>query len=294
MKILRKSNPVTCLLLFIATVGFSQTGSTYVPSINNIAIDLNNHDYASSMGKLYGGSNAPIPYGQFLSFGMGGYSTQFNSEHYADGKTYIRVNGDNGFGSWNYLYHSGALGLLKTDLGLPSSGAIDLHGITTKGNSTTNSLEVGPVFSMKGNNPYVRWLNASGNRLGYIQHNATNLVISADSGNIVLNNNVGIGTETPQEKLSVNGKIRAREIKVETANWPDYVFSKEYKLPDLKETETFIKNNGHLPGVPSATVAEKEGIELGEMNKVLLKKIEELTLHLIELKKEVSELKKIK
>ena len=106
--------------------------------------------------------------------------------------------------------------------------------------------------------------------------------------------NVGIGTDTPQEKLSVNGKIRAREIKVETANWPDYVFSKDYRLPDLKETETFIKTNGHLPGVPSAATAEKEGIELGEMNKILLKKIEELTLHLIELKKEVSELKKIK
>ncbi|WP_410219702.1 hypothetical protein [Pedobacter sp.] len=62
-------------------------------------------------------------------------------------------------------------------------------------------------------------INASGNRLGYIQHNTTNLVIFADAGNIVLNNNVGIGTDTPQEKLSVNGKIRAKEIKVETANW---------------------------------------------------------------------------
>ena len=107
------------------------------------------------------------------------------------------------------------------------------------------------------------------------------------------NGNVGIGTDAPQEKLSVNGKIRAKEIKVETANWPDYVFGKEYKLPNLKETETFIKANGHLPGVPSATVAEKEGIELGEMNKVLLKKIEELTLHLIEKDKEIQALRKL-
>ncbi|WP_317228604.1 hypothetical protein [Pedobacter montanisoli] len=98
---------------------------------------------------------------------------------------------------------------------------------------------------------------------------------------------VGIGTDIPQEKLSVNGKIRAKEIKVETANWPDYVFSNDYKLPDLKETETFIKTNKHLPGVPSAAMAEKEGIELGEMNKILLKKIEELTLHLIEKDKQL-------
>ena len=97
----------------------------------------------------------------------------------------------------------------------------------------------------------------------------------------------GIGTTNPQEKLSVNGKIRAKEIQVETANWPDYVFSKDYKLPDLKETEAFIKTNSHLPGVPSATVAEQEGIELGEMNKILLKKIEELTLHLIEKDKKI-------
>ncbi|WP_410219701.1 hypothetical protein [Pedobacter sp.] len=72
------------------------------------------------------------------------------------------------------------------------------------------------------------------------------------------------------------------------------MFNDGYRLTDLKEIAEFIKANKHLPGVPSAAEAEKEGIELGEMNKILLKKIEELTLHLIELKKEVSELKKNK
>jgi len=97
--------------------------------------------------------------------------------------------------------------------------------------------------------------------------------------------NVGIGTVTPREKLSVNGKIRAHEIKVETLNWPDYVFAKEYQLPSLQETEKYIQDKGHLPGIPSASDVKANGIDLGEMNAKLLQKIEELTLHLIELEK---------
>ncbi|MFD1631677.1 hypothetical protein [Pseudopedobacter beijingensis] len=97
------------------------------------------------------------------------------------------------------------------------------------------------------------------------------------------NGSLGIGTKemAAGEKLSVNGKIRAKEIKVETANWPDYVFDESYQLPDLKETEHFIKTNKHLPGIPSAKEVEEHGVSLGEMNAKLLKKIEELTLHLI-------------
>ncbi|EFK58574.1 hypothetical protein ACFU8T_13350 [Sphingobacterium spiritivorum] len=99
------------------------------------------------------------------------------------------------------------------------------------------------------------------------------------------NGNVGIGTATPQDKLAVNGNIRAREIKVETTNWPDYVFEEEYKLTPLAEVETFIKANKHLPDVPSAKEIEEEGLSVGEMNKLMMKKIEELTLHLIEKEK---------
>ncbi|WP_286863365.1 MULTISPECIES: hypothetical protein [Sphingobacterium] len=104
--------------------------------------------------------------------------------------------------------------------------------------------------------------------------------------------NVGVGTDVPKEKLSVNGKIRAHEIKVETANWPDYVFNSEYRLPSLSETETFIRKNGHLPDVPKAAEVENDGIQLGEMNKILLKKIEELTLHVIQQEKRINELQR--
>nr|WP_068890589.1 hypothetical protein [Pedobacter panaciterrae] len=97
--------------------------------------------------------------------------------------------------------------------------------------------------------------------------------------------NVGIGTLNPKEKLSINGKIRAQEIKVETANWPDYVFAKDYQLPTLQEIEKHIKEKGHLPGIPSAEEVKVNGVDLGEMNAKLLKKIEELMLYMIELEK---------
>lgn len=117
------------------------------------------------------------------------------------------------------------------------------------------------------------------------------------AGDFFFSGKVGIKTETPREyDLAVNGKIRSQEIKVETANWPDYVFKKDYKLPSLTETEKFIQSNGHLPDVPKASELETNGVPLGEMNKLLVKKIEEITLHLIEkdklLKKVVERLEK--
>lgn len=100
------------------------------------------------------------------------------------------------------------------------------------------------------------------------------------------NGNLGIGTEDPREKLSVNGNMRARAVKVETENWPDYVFRPEYSLTPLNEIESFIRINNHLPGIPNAEQIAINGLDLGEMNKKLLEKIEELTLHSISAKKE--------
>lgn len=100
---------------------------------------------------------------------------------------------------------------------------------------------------------------------------------------------VVIGTANPTEMLSVKGNIRAKEIKVEMQNWPDYVFAKSYPLLDLSEIEQFIARNGHLPGIPSAKAVKNDGVNLGEMNVKLLEKIEELTLHLIEMEKKNAE-----
>jgi N-formylglutamate amidohydrolase len=116
---------------------------------------------------------------------------------------------------------------------------------------------------------------------------------------------VGIGTTDPQTKLHVNGDLRvdgdfyhrgtlkSKEIKVELSEtgWKDYVFDKSYNLRTLEKVETFIKENKHLPDIPSENEVKENGINLGEMNAKLLQKIEELTLYTIAQQKEIEELK---
>jgi hypothetical protein len=104
--------------------------------------------------------------------------------------------------------------------------------------------------------------------------------------------NVGIGTKNVNDanyKLFVETGIRTRKVKVDVSTWADYVFSPSYKLPSLKEVEAFIKKNNHLPDVPSEAEVKKEGLDLGENQAVLLKKIEELTLYIIDQNKKLED-----
>ena len=102
---------------------------------------------------------------------------------------------------------------------------------------------------------------------------------------------LGLGTSTPAYKLDVCGTIRAKEVRVATG-WCDYVFADDYKLPALSEVEAFIKTNKHLPEVTPGAVIESEGLEIGKTSAQMIKKIEELTLYVIDLQKQVNELKK--
>lgn len=112
--------------------------------------------------------------------------------------------------------------------------------------------------------------------------------------NLHIQNNVAIGTTTTgSHKLAVEGSIGAREVKVETSGWSDYVFTDSYNLPTLYEIEQFIKKYGHLKNIPSEASIMKHGINLGLMNAKLLEKIEELTLHTIEQQKQIDSLKLI-
>lgn len=101
---------------------------------------------------------------------------------------------------------------------------------------------------------------------------------------------VGIGKKNPTDKLEVNGQIHAKSAKLDLKEWADYVFEEGYDLIRLREIEKYINTYGHLPEVPTTAEVQANGIELGQMNTLLLKKIEELTLHLIEKEHQVQKL----
>jgi len=99
------------------------------------------------------------------------------------------------------------------------------------------------------------------------------------------------GTAATGYLLSVKGKVIFEEAKVQlSASWPDYVFKHNYKLMPLDELERSIERDQHLPDIPSAIDMEKNGIMLGEMNRKIMEKVEELTLYIIELNKKNEQL----
>jgi hypothetical protein len=124
---------------------------------------------------------------------------------------------------------------------------------------------------------------------GFITFNTDNNV---ERMRITTNGNIAIGAVDPQGyKLAIAGKAIAEEIVVKLqASWPDYVFEKNYNLRPLAEVETYINQNKHLPEVPAAKEMEANGVNVGEMNMLLLKKVEELTLYVIELEKKINSL----
>ena len=102
---------------------------------------------------------------------------------------------------------------------------------------------------------------------------------------------IGTAQKAAGYKVNVAGKIVAEEVRVQLrAAWPDYVFEKQYELRTIAEFEKYIHLNKHLPGIQPATEIKKDGFELGDMNKKLLEKIEELSLYIIQLNKRMEKL----
>ena len=137
--------------------------------------------------------------------------------------------------------------------------------------------------------------NFNGNQfyIGDETFNHTRMSIQPNNGLIYMSSAIGVGINTGNTAgymLAVNGKIRSTEMVVESG-WADYVFDKNYKLRTLDEVEAFIEKNKHLPNIPSAKEISEKGLHLGDVQKRMMEKIEELTLYIIELKKEIDLIK---
>lgn len=108
------------------------------------------------------------------------------------------------------------------------------------------------------------------------------------AGNTILNGSLKVGNGV---YCDAGGGMKVKYLKVTLTDWPDYVFGGNHTLMPLNELETYVNEHSHLPGVPSAAEVEENGADLGEMNKLLVEKVEELTLYIIDLQKQINELK---
>jgi hypothetical protein len=171
---------------------------------------------------------------------------------------------------------------------------LDVQGgnMSVYNNSNPSYIVLGSVASGKTNLNLGTSADANGS--GVIQSVS---VAGSAYGNTLINpdgGNVAIGTIDPHGyKLAVNGNAIATSMTVKLYSaWPDYVFKPTYKLPSLSAVKTYIEQNQHLPEMPSAQEVEKNGLNLGEMVKLQAKKIEELTLYLIEQQQRIDRLEK--
>lgn len=278
----------TGLLLF-SSVGFAQVQFSGTSNTGSVAsaigsVTTASGSYSTAMGRQ------TIASGSFstalgfrtkaeasFSFASGAYTTASGDYSFASGKSstasgnYSLASGQNTIASGN---NSFALGTLVS---ATVSNAMVIGTGVGGGlvNSTANSLMVG------------------------FNSTIPTLFVSAGTGANTIGK-VGIGTTNTPTTISginisayslfVKGGILTEEVRVQTG-WADYVFDSDYQLSPLKEVEQYIQANGHLPNVPSEEQVLAQGLEIGEITKIQQEKIEELTLYLIDLQKQLDELK---
>ncbi|MCA0364028.1 MAG: hypothetical protein LCH67_08290 [Bacteroidetes bacterium] len=286
------------------------TGNTVV-GYNSMPANISG-SYNSTFGQSSLSSNTTASYNVAVGLQAG----QFSNSHY---NVYLGVTSGVGIvSSLNTGGYNTAIGhdALRNIRGTGQQNV-------AVGQASANTITTGNQNTIIGRNTGIGIKQGSGNTIlgygvtGLDSTMSNNLILATGTGvklRALENGNVGIGTNTPKAKLDVNGSVAigfestlnypssyklaidgnviAEKVKVKNSTaWPDFVFDEEYKLKSLDETEEFIKKNKHLPEVPSSQEVEENGIDLGNMDAILLKKLEEITLHLIALKKENDALK---
>ncbi len=176
--------------------------------------------------------------------------------------------------------------------GATASSASDDLVLETNNNTgisllSPSSGQCSIFFADEGNPTVGRiYYNHPTDEIWFFTENKNRMIIASDGVYI------GTSSQENESKLSVAGKISAQDITIKAdAGGADFVFEKDYNLPSLDHVEKFVKANKHLPEIPSVKEMQENGIQVSEMQTKLLQKIEELTLYVIELKKEIEILK---
>lgn len=256
-----------------------------------IAIDAANGGLVQFRTSMNNGVNTGLV---FSDDNIGGYLVYRN-----DSDEKLHLGGYSGFsfeiGAQNTLAKTEAL-----KIGSTGRSYFNLYPTGAAG-ANAYSMEIGGTAPTQTNGQATIFMHHHGVIAHQLRYTAGNLYLegagngygTSTTPNFFVGGNVGIGIASTDAKLTVNGDIHAKEVRVNlNSPGPDYVFEKEYSLPTIESVKAFINDNKHLPEIPSAKEMEEKGINTGEMNILLLKKIEELTLYVIDLKEEVDSLKK--
>jgi hypothetical protein len=286
----------------------------------NGIIDLNTRFYVNTANQNGGEIRATGSYKKALTLYTSGYAgtaLQVEATHpvslaaYFIGKTYFTDNIGLGISPINLASHeklairNGMITTSGTGNGISLNGSY--YGSTNSFGTQRYGLFMGNPASMKlstdqiGNySPivlssfYGLGFDVGGGKMALCQNGALYIGGSDAATKTRIQSTADLDAWALEYQLYVEKGIRTEKVKVDVknGNWPDFVFEDNYTLPSLMEVEQFITTNKHLPNVPSAAEVEQNGVDLGEMDKILLQKIEELTLYTIEQQKQIELLKK--
>lgn len=190
-----------------------------------------------------------------------------------------------------WQYGSGTAFINGVNVGVGTSTPYEYYKLDVVGTAKANSIDINNgnadggrlVFRSEG---YPEWRIRNFNGLGFFPGEGQSSSLWLDNSG-----SVGIGVQdTKGYKFAVAGSAIFAKVVVKTYPWPDYVFHTTYRLRPLSEVEEYIKQYHHLPEVPSAEEVEKNGLDVGDNQATLLKKIEELTLYVIEQDKQIKKL----